>query len=167
MGLMQWIKGHDDSPVAPDPAPGAEAAIRTQSTGSAIMSGSQIGTMYVEWLRGEGYLPELVGDGKLVAFKSESRSYVLMINDQDPQYFQLVYPGFWPIESEAERLKVMKACNAATADTKVAKVYPVNDNVWVSVEMFLNEPGDFKRHFVRCMSTARSAVQKFVETMQT
>ena len=52
-------------------------------------------------------------------------------------FFRLVFPNFWEIESDGERAQALGAAQEATADTKVAKVFLVKDNVWASVELFV------------------------------
>lgn len=80
-------------------------------------------------------------------------------------FFRLVYPGFWPIESQAERIKVEKAALEATGGTKVAKVFTVDDNVWATLELFCASPEAVKPVFSRALSALRSAVNRFREEM--
>lgn len=91
--------------------------------------------MYRKYLTEEGYAPKIDDDGD-VRFKYEGRYYFIAVDENDEEFFQLVFPNFWTIESDAERDKVAKAAIQATAKTKVAKVFPVNDNTWALIEMF-------------------------------
>lgn len=118
-----------------------------------------------EYLRGEGYLPSVDEDNDIV-FKHEGASYIIVLDDKDDEFFRIVFPNFWPIESEPEREKVGRAALAATAAIKVAKVFPVSDNVWATIELFSSDIENSKAVFSRSMLALRAAVRKFAEAMQ-
>lgn len=120
---------------------------------------------YSDFLRSEGYIPELDKDGDIV-FKSEGKTYLIIFDDSDELFFRLVFPNFWRIESPREREQVEAAALAATAGTKVAKVFPINDNVWATIELFGTSPEVIKPVFSRCLSALRSAVNTFVNEMR-
>jgi hypothetical protein len=94
---------------------------------------------YREFLAGEGFEAELDEAGD-VAFRIEGRAYFLMIDDDDPGYFRLLFPNFWSIDSEAEHQRAMLAAAEVTAEIKVAKVYVLGDDTQASAEMFLADP---------------------------
>ncbi len=73
--------------------------------------------MYRSFLASEGYTPKIDNDGD-VAFKFEGGNYYILVDDKDEAFFRLAYPGFWEIESEEERAKVIEAALHATAQTK-------------------------------------------------
>ncbi len=110
----------------------------------------------------EGHIDE---DGDVV-FKKGKFTYFINVNPEDETYFQVVLPNIWPIESEFERISVLKACDYATANTKVTKVYMVRDNVWVSAEIYSDDPGNFERHFMRILSSMEVAKDKFAAKMK-
>jgi len=121
--------------------------------------------IYKAYLTKEGYRPEVDSDGDLI-FKKEGGSYCIIVDEKDREYFRLVYTNFWPIENDNERLRVLKACDYATARTKVAKVYIVKNNVWATVELFLPNPQDFEPIFERLCRTLTYAVKNFADTMK-
>ena len=121
--------------------------------------------MYNDYLQGEGFSPSVDSDGD-VMFKQEGRSYLIQIDANDEDFFRIIFPNFWKIENDAERVKVEQAAMIATSNTKVAKVFPVRDNVWAAVELFCSPADSFKPVFVRSMSALQSAVDKFAETMR-
>ncbi len=86
-----------------------------------------------------------------VAFKCEGRTHVILIDPDDDTFFNLALPCFWSIESEQERAKVAQVAQFATAQTKVAKVYPTKDNTIAAVEMFCSPS------YWCCMSTTTPA----------
>jgi hypothetical protein len=121
--------------------------------------------MYRGFLRGEGYVPEDGPDGHLV-FKVEGRTYLIIVDEADEDFFRIVFPNFWSVENEEDRVKIEGAALHATAGTKVAKVFPVRDNVWATIEIFCSPPEGFKTVFQRSMSALRAGVATFAEKMR-
>jgi hypothetical protein len=121
---------------------------------------------YLDFLAEEGYRPSIDDNGD-VAFKCEGRRYVIEIDENDEEYFCLAYPDFWSIESDEELSQVMEAAVAVTADSKVVKIYPVEDtDTWATIELFCSPPETFKTVFDRCLSALRAGVEKFVAKME-
>lgn len=105
--------------------------------------------MFAEFLRGEGYTPEIDSDGD-VRFKKEGGIYFLDVDDDD-EYFRVVYPGLYHIRDSADdHSKTLAACAAATARCKVAKLFLVRDQVWAAVEIFVAKPESFKSGVFAC-----------------
>ncbi|HSV72800.1 MAG TPA: hypothetical protein VLH79_03480 [Chthonomonadales bacterium] len=125
------------------------------------MTKAERAEMYREYLASEGFPVNIDRDG-VVAFKFEGGNYVILI-DEDETYFRLVYPGFWSIDSEEERLRVSLAALHATAQVKVAKVYPRNDDTHAAIESFCSPPEAFKPVFKRSLRALGAAVQCFRE----
>jgi hypothetical protein len=122
--------------------------------------------LYAEYLRSEGYRPEVADD--LVWFKHEGGNFAICIDDDDPEYFQLTYPNFWKIESEAERQAAIRSADDVTRRCKVAKVYvrTDGDDVFADVEEFLGRREDFQPIFPRAVSALHLATRLFVEDMK-
>jgi hypothetical protein len=108
---------------------------------------------------------EVDGDGD-IQFEYKDHSYFLEVNEGDTEFYRLVLPNIWPIESELERLKVFKAVNEVNKTKKVAKAYAVNDNVWITVEMFIDKPDNFIGSLERQFKVISEAVDTFVEAMK-
>ncbi|HOI00363.1 MAG TPA: hypothetical protein PLE85_07430 [Bacteroidales bacterium] len=128
-------------------------------------SKKQLQQMYVNFLKDEGYKPEVDDDGD-VKFKREGRTYFILVQETDMEFFTIILPNIWEIESEEERAKVIVACDASNAKTKVTKVYSFKDNVWVTVELFIRQPEDFKGVFARAMNAIDSGAGNFVSKMR-
>lgn len=122
--------------------------------------------LYLEYLTDEGYRPQRDADGDVV-FKAEGLTYYLIVDEQDAQYFRLLHPNFWSIDSPEELLQAFEAASFASRQTKVAKVYLRDDakNTSASVEMFLDPPDSFRLIFSRSMSAMRTCVNHFKEKM--
>jgi len=121
--------------------------------------------LYMTYLKREGYVPSVDSDGDVV-FKIEGKSYFIAVHEDDPEFFRLVHPNFWEIENLAERQEVILACQHANSKTKCTKVVMVRDNVWASVEIFVEKPEDFEKVFKRCLSALRVGVSNFVDKMR-
>ncbi len=120
---------------------------------------------FQEFLREEGYPSTVDAEGDIV-FKCEGHTYLILLEENDEQFFRIVFPNFWRIESQEERQQVERAALHATAETKVAKVYPLGDNTWATIELFCPTPEEAKAVFERCLSALRAAVALFVEKMR-
>ena len=120
--------------------------------------------MYVQFLTNEGFQPK-VGEIGFISFKREGLLYLLIADAKDEQFFRLMFPNFWKIESEEERQRALAACNEANEMTKVAKLFIHDDNMCTSVEMFFANPEDFKGVFGRSMSALENGTRNFVQAM--
>lgn len=120
--------------------------------------------MYRAFLEEEGYRPRIDDDGDVI-FKCEGRNYIIILDDEDDEFFRIVYPNFWGIESEPELAEVKEAALNATIRVKVAKVFPVGDSTWAEIELFCFPPEAFKPVFRRCLAALQTAVQTFISTM--
>jgi hypothetical protein len=128
------------------------------------MTKEEITQMYHEYLSDEGYMPRVDQSGNVV-FKYEGGTYVILVSEKDDEFFSLVFPNFWSIEGDTERVKAILAAQAVNAETKVAKVFLVHDNTWASIEMFCCPPENFKTVFRRSLKTLRGAVANFATKM--
>lgn len=129
------------------------------------MTKPELTEMYRAYLAEEGYVPHVEDNGD-VTFKFEGGLYIVIVPDDDPDYFRLAYPGFWEIENEEERLRVNQAALQACIEIKVAKVYPLGDNTWAAVELFCNPPENFKRVFQRSLRAIQTAVDCFSDHLR-
>lgn len=129
------------------------------------MSKQERANMYKEFLAEEGYAPKFDDDGDVI-FKSEGRTYFIIISDTDDEYFQLLFANFWPIENENERARALMAASRATNSVKCAKVCQVKDNMIASIEGFYSPADTFKPTFSRALAALRSAVDQFASDMK-
>jgi len=131
------------------------------------MNKQQKTEMYLAYLRRRGYNPELDEDGD-INFKKEGGIYLIFPDDTDDEYFSIVYPNFWKVESDAERTRALTACNLAIRVSKVVKVFLRQDskNIWAAVEVFVVKPENFEEVFDRLMSALRNGVTTFADEMK-
>jgi hypothetical protein len=121
--------------------------------------------LYADHLTEEGFRPKVDEDGD-VTFKYEGGNYFIRVDENDPTFFQVNFPNFWPIESEEERKHAYMAASLVAMECKVAKVYVVEDDVWVSVELFFESPEQFKRVFGRAMHALQNGRDLFSSKMR-
>ncbi len=126
---------------------------------------SDLQTLYLGVLEQISLEGRVDGDGD-VQFEYEDKTYFLEVNESDTEFYRLAMPNIWPIESELERLKVLKAVNEVNKTKKVAKAYVVNDNVWIAVEMFIPKPDTFISSLERQINVIQQSVELFVEAME-
>lgn len=129
------------------------------------MTKSDLAAKFSGFLADMGFRPEIDKDGD-VKFYFEGGLYYILLAENDPEFMRLVFPNFWQIESDEEKMKVTIAAAFASADTKVAKVIVVGDNVWATVESFTETPEQFMGVFKRSMSALRTAVSTFRDNMK-
>lgn len=116
------------------------------------------------WLEAEGFRPRLDDDGDLL-FDFEGGHYCILSRSSDAEFVHLIYPNFWSIESEEERVRAIQAAHDATRDTKVAKIYVHGDAVHAAVETFHMDVGGFNQTLMRSLSAIRTARGKFTSAM--
>jgi hypothetical protein len=132
---------------------------------NAQMSKENLQQMYLTYLRGEGYSPEIDSDGDIL-FKVEGRTLFIIVYNEDLEYFKILYPYFWEIESEPEREKVAEAASYATRTTKVVRVYmESDDDTSIDACILVEKPENFKIHFKRMIDAIFLARRKFIEKM--
>lgn len=129
-----------------------------------VMSKADRERMYTEFLRVEGYRPDLDQDGK-VRFHRRGVRYTLTIDEME-EYFDVGVPC-WSIKSEAERLRARKAALHANEVTKVARIRVLENIVRAAVGMFVSPPEGFKAVFGRVMSAVAYALEVFLGEMRT
>lgn len=116
---------------------------------------------YMDFLRRKGYGPKLLDNGNIGFTTGDNGTFLLLVESDDPEYFGILYPGFWKIESEQERLKAIEAANSVTGKNKVAKVVVANSNTHAGAEVILARPEDFEKVFPRMMKEILDAIEAF------
>lgn len=119
---------------------------------------------YVQFLKDEGYSPSVNKDGN-VEFKFEGYRYVIFLDANDRAFFQLVFPGFWKVEGEADRQKAIAAAHLASQKTKVAKVLVGTGAAYATFDAFVKDPSDVSAFFRRALNALRLSVKTFSDEM--
>ncbi len=117
---------------------------------------------YVSFLTGKGYSPEVDIDGD-VKFTFNERTYFITIDMKEKTFLRIAKLAGLELSTEEEITKAKKICHDITKDTKVAKVYWLNNTIWVSSEIILEDPQDYMGIFDRVLGLTEAAYVKFVE----
>lgn len=112
----------------------------------------------------EGFRPKDEKD--FISFKYEGDTYVVEEDEYDEKFVRIILPNFWEIESAEERQRVLEVGQEITRRIKCSKVFPVEDQVWASIELFLPDESSFGAVLDRCMSSLSGAVMAFVKKMR-
>ncbi|MBL0440692.1 T3SS (YopN, CesT) and YbjN peptide-binding chaperone 1 [Aeromonas veronii] len=143
----------------------AVPGVSAQGTNKQTPNKAELQQLYMSYLTYEEYKPEIDSDGD-VRFKRDGNVYYIDVNERDPEFFRIVLANIWPIESDKERSQVLMAASDANAISKVSKVFTVENDVWVSIDLFVRRPEDFKDVFTRSMSALDNGVRNFVKRMK-
>lgn len=127
----------------------------------------QLQESYMTYLKNEGYNPTIDSDGDIL-FKSEGSSYYIYVNEDDLEFFRLVYLANYELETAREKTQFPLAIEYANKSTKVSKVTSRDDGgrIMISTEVFLGRPDDFRYVFKRMLSSNKAALSNFVEKMR-
>ena len=139
---------------------------KKRQSNTQLQSKKQLQLMYMDYLKKEGYLPEIDSDGD-VKFKKEGNSYFIHVEAQqkDLQYFRIThYLG--KINNDIERLEVLVAANHVNATIKVVKFSILKDTAQATVEMFVSNVEDFKDIFSRVMSVISGGKESFINKIK-
>ncbi len=116
-----------------------------------------------QFLATEGYVPTIDEDGDIV-FKMEGGNFIVMLSEDDPEYYRIAFPGFYDVpESDTARALMLIACTSVTGKVKCAKVYPVGDTLWAKVEVFMPNVESLLPVLVRYARACRTAARYFYE----
>ncbi len=112
----------------------------------------------------EGFRPSSDADGDM-QFKFEGGTYFVMLTADDDEYYQLVYPNFWPLESGDDRLNALVICDLLNRALKLVKLYTLADTVWAGVESAHATPEAFMHMLPRSLGYLQDAVRAFGQEM--
>jgi hypothetical protein len=141
----------------------SEVSTPTPSDADDSSTEAALQNRYLAFLREEGYTPSISSSGN-VQFKIQGKSYYIVIDEDDEEYFTLLYPNFWSANTAQKRRQATMAASYASNRTKVARVYlGTNNYVSATSEVFLNDPDDYRYIFARMLRTITTAVEFFEE----
>ena len=140
------------------------ALLTTAPEAQAQWSEAELQSLYQDFLGQQGLNNWVDSDGD-VQFEYGDRTYFMEVNEDDNEFFRVVLFNIWPIESIEEATEAAFAVNEVNRQMKVAKAYITNDDVWVSCELFVGSPENFRPVWQRCMDVIDQGVETFVEGM--
>lgn len=119
-------------------------------------------TQYLTFLQQEGFRAGFDEEGD-VWFEFDGGHYYLLSEEDDPAYFRLLFPNFWPIADESGRQLAHEVVSRVNQEIKGVKLVVTDDQVTAELELFLVPLDSFTRVFPRCLVAVRSAVERFRE----
>lgn len=123
-----------------------------------------------KYLDARDYSPEFDSDGDII-FKHDDNTFVVIFDRDDDEYFRIIYPNAFTLDSEAEWRSTFLPAVKVNYTTKGAKVIvpekyvPDSKNmfhsVYVTVEAFNSDAYDFARTIPRSVQAIEAAALKF------
>ena len=110
-----------------------------------------------EWLSNEGYKYEVDEDGD-IRFKYQGKTLFCSADKNDEQFFRVFMPCVYELENN--RGKVLEAINTVSRDIKVMKAFLVEDNLWLSIEMFVDSSPEVDDFMERCLSILSAGLER-------
>lgn len=107
----------------------------------------------------------LDNDGDLW-FERKGHRQILVMEEGDDEYAGIIRPWIWPIHSPEEYARVTRAALLANRHVKAAKIAPMADNVWASVDLLYGSVDDLIRILPRASDALQSAIDRFVFEMR-
>ena len=122
---------------------------------------------YLDILREEGFKGEVDSDGD-IHFKFEGMSYFIMVREDDETYHSILFPRFWNLESQDEKIKALMVTNSMNLQYKCGKLFLVGEleSVSASIQIFLINPAELKKFFSRMVGILKGMVDEFVVEMK-
>lgn len=108
----------------------------------------------INFLGIEGYRPKRLTEATIM-FHAEGDNFFVIQDASDVDFYQIVYP-FRLDEITNSEQDVLRACNGANSDSKLAKVYFENDTVFITVQI-LGTPIALKNTMPRYISALKYA----------
>lgn len=130
------------------------------------MDNASIITHFTSFLAREGY-PIVETTSNFVTFEARDRKFVIALSEDDPNYFRLILPNFVTIGGSLQRDRVDAIASQVTAEIKVIKVFAVEDKVWATVEMLIENPEQTAPVFSRMLDLLVAGSELFTSRFGT
>jgi hypothetical protein len=131
--------------------------------------------IYSDFLEKNGYTPEVNEDNDEdegdLSFYHEGTTYTVGIDEDDLEFFELVYIGIldYKAETDEKKIKLYKTASETTQLVKYAKVsILLTDKVllWITSERIIDQPSDVEKYFGRMFESIQEAIEYFHEKME-
>lgn len=119
----------------------------------------------LKYLKEQGYHVKVDKDGDIV-FKCESMNLAIIVDDDDEDFFRLILPNFWEIESEAELDQVLLASSEINHEIKLIKITTSDMETHANVEMLITSAQDIIKIFEKSLRCIQHATYRFSEKMR-
>lgn len=116
-------------------------------------------------LQADGFNASIDEDGDL-AFRYEGRHYALCFDNDDPLFSKLILPNIWELDSQQEFQRALAALDHLNRRLKLVKAFTVRDHIWLSVEMWMTDHGDWQQLLPRAIRAMSHALHLLSEQMR-
>ncbi|UBV42088.1 hypothetical protein LAJ19_10635 [Deinococcus taeanensis] len=96
-----------------------------------------------------------------LTFMFEGGQYYVPLQGEDERFYHLLFPNFWPLESDDEYGRALFACDAVNREAKLVKLHTVDSDVWVGVEALHASPAEFVEVLPQYLTFVQDAVRAF------
>ncbi|MFC4427985.1 hypothetical protein [Deinococcus navajonensis] len=100
-----------------------------------------------------------------LAFMFEGGQYYLPPQHDDEQFYHLLLPNFWALETDEEYGRALFACDAVNREAKLVKLHTADADVWAGIEALHPSPEAFLAALPRYLTFVQEAVRAFREVM--
>ena len=122
--------------------------------------------MVLDFLRKEGFCPEVDPDNGNIVFKYQMMTFIFLNNDEeDEEFFQLCMPNIYDV-TEDNREMVLEAMNIINRKLKVMKTTIINDGVWLFFENLLDQTPDVSTIIPRALLILQGGRQQFYQEVE-
>ena len=119
---------------------------------------------YLEILSEEGFRPVLDDSGG-INFKYEGVNYVVDVQEDDPEYFRILYIYIWVAQSNEERLKAERVAGKIMNSYKVVRILQWDNGFVATIEMFLPSVDVIRPVLNRILSLLKFIGKEFSDLM--
>jgi hypothetical protein len=138
----------------------------------AQMSKEEMQDMYLTYLKGRNIEARVDEDGD-IEFEYELPTYnpltfYIIVHEDDQELFQILNPGFYPLETAQEKSRAPLAASYATIAAITMRVFTTDDgtDVIASAEVYLASPQNFRFVFPKMILQFEKAFDEFIERME-
>ena len=122
--------------------------------------------MVLDFLRKEGFCPEVDPDNGNIVFKYQMMTFIFLNNDEeDDEFFQLCMPNIYDVTDD-NREMVLEAMNVINRKLKVMKTTIINDGVWLFFENLLDQTPDVSTIIPRALMILQGGRQQFYQEVE-
>lgn len=100
-----------------------------------------------------------------LSFQFEGGTYYVPPQEDDAEFFHLLYPNFWELSSDDDLGRALFACDVVNREGKLVKVHTVDGDVWAGIEVLHGSPAEFMGHLLRYLGYLQESVRVFRDVM--
>ena len=113
------------------------------------------------YLTEEGFQPKQFSGGNIL-FRYQLGVYVVAIDENDPQFLQIIMPKIFDMES-SNYTKALIAANTLCASKKIVKAIVSKDSVDINTEILVNSTSNFSELIPRMLGMLQEARYDFYQ----